>query len=76
MTQQKIYTYLGTNGTITSPVYLPGIYSIEKINLMIYSIEKINLIADDKKVLTDGKKKVGSIIVLPEEVSRWTEIDN
>ena len=66
MTQQKIYTYLGTNGTITSPVYLPGIYSIEKINL----------IADDKKVLTDGKKKVGSIIVLPEEVSRWTEIDN
>ena len=66
MTQQKIYTYLGTNGTITSPVYLPGIYSIEKINL----------IADDKKVLTDGKKKVGSVIVLPEEVSRWTEIDN
>lgn len=66
MTQQKIYTYLGTNGTITSPVYLPGIYSIEKINL----------IADDKKVLTDGKKKVGSIIVLPEEVSKWTEIDN
>lgn len=66
MTQQKIYTYLGTNGTITSPVYLPGIYSIEKINL----------IADDKKVLTDGKKKVGSIIVLPEEVNRWTEIDN
>lgn len=66
MTQQKIYTYLGTNGTITSPVYLPEIYSIEKINL----------IADDKKVLTDGKKKVGSIIVLPEEVSKWTEIDN
>lgn len=66
MTQQKIYTYLGTNGTITSPVYLPGIYSIEKINL----------IADDKKILTDGKKKVGSIIVLPEEVSKWTEIDN
>lgn len=66
MTQQKIYTYLGTNGTITSPVYLPGIYSIEKINL----------IADDKKVLTDGKKKVGSIIVLPEEVSKWAEIDN
>ena len=30
----KIYTYLGTNGTITSPVHLEGVYSVVKYNLL------------------------------------------
>jgi trans-2-enoyl-CoA reductase len=33
MKKTAIYTYLGTNGTITSPVYLEGIYSVTKYRL-------------------------------------------
>jgi hypothetical protein len=33
MKKTPIYTYLGTNGTITSPVHLEGIYSIVKYRL-------------------------------------------
>ena len=65
MTQQKIYTYLGVNGTITSPVYLEGIYSVCKIQL----------IADEGKVLSNGEKMVQSILVPESEVKNWTEIN-
>ena len=65
MTKEKIYTYLGVNGTITSPVYLEGIYSVKKIRL----------IADEGKILSDGNKRISSIIVQENEVSNWTEID-
>jgi hypothetical protein len=44
MTKETLYTYLGTNGTITSPVFLEGIYSVKKIRLM----------AAEDKWLTDG----------------------
>ena len=44
MTKEILYTYLGTNGTITSPVFLEGIYSVKKIRLM----------AAEGKWLTDG----------------------
>ena len=33
MKKTPIYTYLGTNGTITSPVHLEGSYSIVKYRL-------------------------------------------
>ena len=65
MTKEKIYTYLGVNGTITSPVYLEGIYSVKKIRL----------IADEGKILSDGDKRISSITVQEDEVSNWTEID-
>lgn len=65
MTKEKIYTYLGVNGTITSPVYLEGIYSVKKIRL----------IADEGKILSDGNKRISSITVQEDEVSNWTEID-
>ena len=65
MTKEKIYTYLGVNGTITSPVYLEGIYSIKKIRL----------IANKNKILTDGSQRISSIIVPEDEVENWTEID-
>lgn len=65
MTKEKIYTYLGVNGTITSPVYLEGIYSVKKIRL----------IADEGKILSDGNKRISSITVQEDEISNWTEID-
>lgn len=65
MTKQNIYTYLGVNGIITSPVYLEGIYSIKKVQL----------IADAGKILTNGQTKISSIIVPEDEVSNWTEIN-
>lgn len=65
MTKQNIYTYLGVNGIITSPVYLEGIYSIKKVQLM----------ADTGKILTNGQTKISSITVPEDEVSNWTEIN-
>lgn len=65
MIKEKIYTYLGVNGTITSPVYLEGIYSIKKIRL----------IANKNKILTDGSQQISSIIVPEDEVENWTEVD-
>lgn len=66
---QKInyYTYLGTNGILNTPIHLEGIYSVKKIEL----------IADTEKFLTNdgGKTCVKSVIVLPEEVENWKEID-
>lgn len=64
MTKQKIYTYLGVNGTIVSPVYLEGIYSICKVRL----------VADEGKQLTNGEKVVSSILVPEMEVNDWSEI--
>ena len=59
------YTYLGTNGTLTTPIHLEGIYSIKKYRL----------IADKNKVLTNGKDRVKVITLLEDEVPFWYEID-
>lgn len=64
MTQTKYYTYLGENGSITSPVFLPNIYSICKVQLE----------ADEGFILTNGKRKVKAILVPEREVKDWTEI--
>lgn len=64
MTQTKYYTYLGENGSITSPVFLPNIYSICKVQLE----------ADEGFILTNGERKVKAILVPEREVKDWTEI--
>ena len=66
MTKQIIYTYLGTNGVLTTPIHLEGIYSVKKIVL----------IADAGKQLTkDGKNFVRKIAVSnEEEVLLWNEV--
>lgn len=60
----KLYRYIGYNGTLTTPILLPNIDRLEVIKL----------IASDGKILTNGDKKVYSMIVLPEEQSEWSEI--
>lgn len=60
-----LYTYLGTNGTITSPVHLEDIYYIRKVQLT----------ADEGYVLTkDNKTYHLSVIVSENEVNDWQEV--
>ena len=59
MIKTTMYTYLGTNGTITSPVHLEDIYYVLK-----YHLE-----ADPNKFLTkDDKNYVKSITIPAEEL--------
>lgn len=66
MIKEIMYTYLGTNGTICSPVHLEDIYYIRKMRLT----------ASAGKYLTkDGVNLVYQIIVPEEEVINWYEVD-
>jgi len=65
MLKTPLYTYLGTNGTITTPVHLEGIYYVLK-----YRLE-----ADTNKVLTkDDTNFVKTVIVPEDELNLWKEI--
>jgi hypothetical protein len=64
MKKEAIYTYLGVNGTISSPVLLEGIYSIKKIKLT----------ADSGKILRKGDDERVSVTVPEQEVDLWQEI--
>ena len=65
MTKEILYLYLGTNGTILSPIHLEDIYYIRKIRLD----------ADNGKQLTkDDKNFVKSIVIPEEELEEWKEI--
>lgn len=66
MITKKIYRYLGRNGIITSPIQLENISPILMVELK----------ANQGKILTDGMKKVYSIIVFEDELSNWKEIDD
>ena len=66
MITEKMYRYLGRNGTITSNILL------EKIN----PISMIRLSAKQGKILTDGNKKLYSVIVFEDEIENWKEIDD
>lgn len=68
MQKNKFYTYLGTNGTLTTSIHLEGIYSVQTYEL----------IADKYKVLTkDGGKTYTTYVreVPKDEVDLWKEID-
>jgi len=65
MIKTPLYTYLGTNGTITSPIHLEDIY---------YTV-KYRLEADSNKFLTkDGMNLVKMVIVPADEVDEWKEV--
>ena len=66
MNTEKMYRYLGRNGTITSPILLENATPIEMKKL----------IASQGKILTDGNKFVYSITVFLDEVADWQEIDD
>ena len=65
MTKELLYTYLGTNGTITSPVHLEDIYYTRKVRLT----------ADAGKQLTKDDVNYSSVVTVPEEeVDLWKEV--
>ncbi len=67
MKKTPIYTYVGTNGMITSPVHLEGIPYMLK-----YKLE-----AEDTKYLTkDNETYVKTVVVPAEEVDEWKEVFN
>ena len=66
MKKEILYTYLGTNGTITSPVHLEDIYYISSVRLS----------AGRKKMLTkDGEHLFNSVTVAEDEVDLWREVN-
>jgi hypothetical protein len=65
MTKEILYLYLGTNGSILSPVHLEDTYYVRRVRL----------VADDEKALTkDGVNFVRSTIVAEDEVELWKEV--
>lgn len=65
MTKEVLYEYLGTNGTILSPIHLEDIYYVRKLRL----------IADKGKVLTKDKKTFLGVVIIPEdELEDWSEV--
>lgn len=65
MTQKKKFKYVGLNGTVFSPVLIPKADKIEFIELK----------SDDGKILTNGSVQKKIVLVLPEDVSKWNEIE-
>lgn len=65
MTKTTLYVYLGTNGTIVSPVHLEDVYYTRRLSLQ----------ADEGKMLTkDGKRFVPAIQIPEDELSEWREV--
>lgn len=65
MEKTKMYRYLGRNGIITSPILLN---SVERIDMFV-------LKAAEGKTLTNGSKKVKTVLIFPDELNDWSEID-
>ena len=54
MKKMTFYTYLGTNGTLTTPIHLPNVYCIKEFRL---TADK------DKKLTKDGKNFYNTVKV-------------
>ena len=65
MTKVKLYVYLGTNGTIESPVHLEDIFYTTRYRLVAYN---------DMALTKDGKSFVSSTTVPEDEVDEWKEV--
>lgn len=62
MIKKKMYSYIGYNGSVITPIILP-----------LEGKEFINLTAKDGFILTNGSVETKSITVLPSEVEEWIE---
>jgi hypothetical protein len=65
MTKEKLYKYIGYNGTITSKVLLPGIANMPHVRLC----------AAPGHYLQRGNIKYYTITVPEDEVDLWTEVE-
>ena len=66
MRKVKMYRYIGSNGIVTTPVFLEDVKH--------YSYYSLS--ADNKKILTNGVETKYFVDVSEEEVSLWREIDD
>ena len=64
MVKNKIYRYLGRNGTITTPILIEGATPI-----IMY-----RLISDKDMILTNGHIFVKQIDVFSDEIENWIEV--
>jgi len=64
MIKETLYTYLGTNGPLTTTIELEGVPAIKRIRLT----------AEYGKKLTDGKQRIDTITVKEEDVKNWIEV--
>lgn len=65
MTKTILYKYLGTNGTIVSPVHLEDVYYVRLVKLT----------AASGKTLTKDRRKFVTVVTVPEEeVDQWIEV--
>lgn len=65
MTKEVLYFYIGTNGSILSPVHLEDVYYTRRLRL----------IADEGKSLTKDNKHFVSTVTIPEEeLIEWYEV--
>lgn len=66
MTKTILYTYLGTNGTLITPIHLPGVYCVKKYSL----------VADEGKKLTKNGTDLHKFVTVAEaEAEKWYEVD-
>jgi hypothetical protein len=65
MTKEVLYTYLGTNGTVTTTVHLEDIYYVRKYRL---TAEK------GKRLTQDGINFVNSVVIPEEDLNLWKEV--
>lgn len=65
MRKQKLYKYVGYNGTVTTHVLLDGIN-----HQVVYELK-----ADDGKYLTNGNRKMRLVIVDEESIKDWSEVE-
>lgn len=64
MKKEKLYRYIGYNGTVTSPILLPN-----TDHLVIYQ-----LTATPGHYLTDGATKVYRANVVEADLDKWVEV--
>lgn len=65
MKKTVLYRYLGTNGTIESPVHLEDIYYVRLLRL----------VASPGKILTDGNRSNYMVTIPEEDLDKWKEIN-
>jgi hypothetical protein len=67
MKKTILYTYLGTNGSITTPIHLEDIYYVRKVKL---------IAEGSRKYLTKDGEHLYKMVTIPEnEIEEWREID-
>lgn len=65
MTTEFMYTYLGTNGTITTPIHLEGVPAMKKVRIKP---------AIGKKLTNGTTITENAVVVAESEVANWKEI--